>query len=84
MTLQTPGAGVNLMRYVQFHQESKHIDEIEDLVEASGGTIKVMPYDGCAEFHARGAEEFKMFMKTVWASDNLVGRCCFFRQCMRC
>lgn len=32
---------------------AKYRSEIEDMVEASGETLSVMPYDGCAEFHAR-------------------------------
>ncbi|KZM22513.1 uncharacterized protein EKO05_0009682 [Ascochyta rabiei] len=73
LTLQTPGAGVNLMRYVQFHQEAKHVNDLQPLLDDSGGSIQIMPYDGCAEFHAKSAKEFVVFMKSVWASDHLVG-----------
>ncbi|XPS68443.1 hypothetical protein M3J09_000731 [Ascochyta lentis] len=73
LTLQTPGAGANLVRYVQFHQDAKHVNDLQPLLEASGGSMHIMPYDGCAEFHAKSAEDFTAFMKSVWTSDNLVG-----------
>ncbi|KAF2630007.1 hypothetical protein BU25DRAFT_312636, partial [Macroventuria anomochaeta] len=73
LTLQTPGAGVDLRRYVQFHQEPKHVDEMKDLFEASGGSMQSLPYDGCAEFYAKSAKGFTAFMRDIWASEHLVG-----------
>ncbi|KAJ4309788.1 hypothetical protein N0V94_008766 [Neodidymelliopsis sp. IMI 364377] len=73
LTLRTPDAGVKLTRYVQFHQEAKHKAELEPLVQSSGGSMQMLPYDGCAEFHARTAQDFITFMNSVFSSDQLVG-----------
>ena len=52
---------------------AKYRSEIEDMVEASGETLGVMPYDGCAEFHARDREDFETFVRTSSASDHFAG-----------
>lgn len=71
--MQVQDAGVDLVRYVQFHQEAQHKIDIQPLLEASGGTMQIAPYDGCAEFHAESAEKFITFMKNVYGSPQLVG-----------
>lgn len=58
---------------MQFHQEQRHIDALLPLMEASGGTMKMVEWDGAAEFHAESAEKFTCFMKSVYASKRLVG-----------
>ncbi|KAH3948013.1 hypothetical protein HBH53_108430 [Parastagonospora nodorum] len=73
LTMQVEGAGVDLVRYVQFHQEQQHITALLPLMEASGGSMKMVGWDGAAEFHARSAEAFVRYMKSVYASDKLVG-----------
>ncbi|KAF1946625.1 hypothetical protein EJ02DRAFT_493745 [Clathrospora elynae] len=72
LTMQVEGAGLDLVRYVQFHQEFQHKVSIEPLLEASGGTMQIAPYDGCAEFHAESVEKFVGFMKNVYASSHLL------------
>jgi hypothetical protein len=59
---------------MQFHQEQEHIDALQPLMEASGGTMRMVEWDGAAEFHAESAEKFIEFMKSVYASKKLVGR----------
>lgn len=84
LTMQVQDAGVNLVRYVQFHQEAQHKLAMQPLLEASGGSMQIAPYDGCAEFHAESAEKFVEFMKSVYAASHLVGeswfRYCWFRE----
>jgi hypothetical protein len=53
--------------------EPKHREEIQPLLEASMGTMQLVPWDACAEFHAKSATDFTNFMKNVYTSDNLVG-----------
>lgn len=74
LTMQVPGAGVDLVRYVQFHQEQRHKDSLSDLIEASGGTMQFVKWDGAAEFWAESAEKFTAFMKSVYGSSHLVGK----------
>ncbi|KAH7095250.1 hypothetical protein FB567DRAFT_24062 [Paraphoma chrysanthemicola] len=73
LTMQVEGAGVELVRYVQFHQEKQHIEAMAPLLEASGGSMTIAPYEGAAEFHAESAEAFVRFMKNVYGSKHLVG-----------
>jgi hypothetical protein len=47
---------------------------MEPLLQASGGTMQIIPYDGCAEFHAKSAQDFVTFMTSVYKSDHLVGK----------
>jgi hypothetical protein len=42
-------------------------------MEASGGTMRMVEWDGAAEFHAESAEKFTAFMKSVYGSKQLVG-----------
>lgn len=74
LTMQVQDAGVDLVRYVQFHQEKKDVDAMEDLLEASGGSMKMVQYDGAAEFWAESPEKFTKFIKGVYASSHLVGK----------
>lgn len=53
--------------------EPKHREELADLLEASAGSMRLVPWDGCAEFHARSAADFTQFMKNIYASPDLVG-----------
>ncbi|KAF2031831.1 hypothetical protein EK21DRAFT_87656 [Setomelanomma holmii] len=73
LTMQVDDVGVELVRYVQFHQERKDIEAMAPLLEASGGTMSIALYDGAAEFHARSAEAFVRFVKNVYGSSHLVG-----------
>lgn len=54
--------------------EPKHREEMQPLLEASMGTMKLVPWDGCAEFHARNAVDFTNFMKNIYDSPHLVGK----------
>lgn len=74
LSLQTPNIGVKLMRYVQFHQEPKHVEQMKQLLEATGGNMQILPYDGCAEVYSRSAEDFIAFMRDVSWSERL-SRC---------
>jgi hypothetical protein len=58
----------------QFHQEKQHVEAMAPLLEASGGSMTIAPYDGAAEFHAESAEAFVRFMKHVYGSSHLVGK----------
>ncbi|KAL5121165.1 hypothetical protein ACEQ8H_001017 [Pleosporales sp. CAS-2024a] len=57
----------------QFHQEQQHIDALCPLLKASGGTMKMVEWDGAAEFHAETPEKFTAYMLSVYASPKLVG-----------
>jgi hypothetical protein len=58
---------------MQFHQEKKHIESLLPLMEASNGTMKMVEWDGAAEFHAKSADKFIAFMKSVYGAKQLVG-----------
>jgi len=73
LTMQVEGTGVDLVRYVQFHQEQKHKDALKPLLEASGGSMRFVEWDGAAEFWAESAEKFVGFMGSVYGSGHLVG-----------
>ncbi|KAF2196416.1 hypothetical protein GQ43DRAFT_476344 [Delitschia confertaspora ATCC 74209] len=49
LTLQTKDLGVNLGRYTQLHMEPKHREGIQPLLQASGGTMQLVPWDGCGK-----------------------------------
>lgn len=53
--------------------EPKNREEIQPLLDISGGSMQLVPYDGCAEFVAKSAEEFTRFMKEVYDSPHLIG-----------
>jgi hypothetical protein len=74
LTMQVPGAGVGFVRYVQFHQEKQHVNAMQELLEASGGTMKMAKWDGAAEFWARTLGDFVGFMREVYGSKTLVGK----------
>lgn len=74
LTMQVPGAGVDLVRYVQFHQEKKDVESMAELLKASGGSMTMLGYDGAAEFWAESPERFTAFMKSVYGSKHLVGK----------
>ncbi|KAF2827590.1 hypothetical protein CC86DRAFT_369685, partial [Ophiobolus disseminans] len=75
LTMQVEGAGVRLVRYAQFHQEQTHKDALKPLLEASGGSMQMVEWDGAAEFWAESAEGFVQFMGSVYGSSHLVGKC---------
>lgn len=81
LTMQVEGAGINLVRYVQFHQEQKHKEALAPLLEAAGESMTFVEWDGAAEFWAESAEKFTEFMKSVYASSHLVGKS---RLCVCC
>lgn len=54
--------------------EPKNRAEIAPLLEASAGTIQLVPWDACAEFHATSAEDFTNFMLNIYSSSHLVGK----------
>jgi len=58
--------------------EPKNREEIQSLLEISGGSMKLVPYDGCAEFLATSAEAFTKFMKEVYDSPHLIGELPFY------
>jgi hypothetical protein len=80
LTMQVGGAGVDFVRYVQFHQEQRHKDSLADLIEASGGSMQSVEWDGAAEFWAESAEKFTEFMKSVYGSSHLVGKLKFVKE----
>jgi hypothetical protein len=68
-----------VVRYVQFHQTRQHVKALEPLLEASGGTMKMLKWDGAAEFWAETAEDFVGFMMGVYGAKELVGESSLFR-----
>lgn len=74
LTMQVADANSLLLRYEQFHQEPRHKTEIKRLLDISGGTMKSVPYDGCAVFHTKTADDFIDFMENVYGSKKLVGK----------
>jgi hypothetical protein len=55
--------------------ELKNREEIQPLRDISAGTMELLPFDACAEFVAKSAEEFMNFMKEVYGSSHLIGNC---------
>ncbi|KAF2107229.1 Malate/L-lactate dehydrogenase [Lophiotrema nucula] len=73
LTMQVEDLGLNLVRYIQFHQDAKSKAAVAPLLEGNGGNMHALPWDGCAEFHARTGEDFVKFIQSVYDSKELVG-----------
>lgn len=73
LSLQAPNVSVKFMRCVLFHQEPKHVEQIKQLLDATGGEMQILPYDGYAESYSRSAEEFIAFMWDVQTSERIIG-----------
>lgn len=56
----------------KFHQDQIHRQNIQPLIEATGGLLAVAPYDGVAEFLTKDYKTFEKFIMQIFLNPIIV------------